>query len=135
MTGQPVTSKLSMQSELVLNSEEHLEVISLWFDELFRLVPTPIIGNYEHSILASYTMLTALAEYAYAGLIDQSLAEKKDVMVDRMRALSEVEWNQSNEQWKAFNGSIRGKEQFFFFANDKATHNALVTWLRLKGGE
>ncbi len=135
MTGQGIHAKPTMQQELIADADEHLEVIGLWLDELFALQPAKTIGNYEHSMLANFTLLAAVAEYAYSGLHDATLEQKKKMVKDRMSRLKPIDWKSSHEQWKRFDGTERGKEKLYYFDPNKATHVALVAWLRLEGGE
>ncbi|WOV84747.1 DNA sulfur modification protein DndB [Sporosarcina jeotgali] len=135
MTGQGIHSKPMAQQEQIIEVAEHLEVIGIWLDELFTLSPEESIGNYEQSMLANFTLLAAVAEYAYAGLYDVTLEQKKLQITDRMRKLQHINWHSRREEWKRFDGATRGKEQLYFFNQDKATHAALVTWLRREGGE
>ncbi|WP_144036113.1 DNA sulfur modification protein DndB [Sporosarcina koreensis] len=133
MTGQGVNAKPSMQQETVVNAEEYLDVIGHWLDELFALHPAVSIGNYEVSMLANYSLLAAVAEYAYEGLHDAFPIQKKDVILERMRRLGHVDWNSKHPQWLEFTGAER--KGLYFLDTSKANYSELLNWLRLKGGE
>ncbi|EGQ26808.1 hypothetical protein HMPREF9372_1199 [Sporosarcina newyorkensis 2681] len=135
MTGKTVTGKLSMYAERQLPTEESFELINSWFDELFSLYPPETIGDYEHSMLASFPLLSAITQYAYEGLDQETFRAKQEILQQRMRRLAHIDWSRDQEAWKQFSGSTRGKAKYYYLNSDKKTNDALVQWLRLEGGE
>ncbi|MEK4406224.1 DNA sulfur modification protein DndB [Sporosarcina sp. FSL K6-6792] len=135
ITGKAITSNLALDTGMQLQSEENIELINTWFEELFKLYPIESIGNYEVSILASFPMLTAIATYAVEGMEENSFNEKKQGIIDRMRKLKAISWQRESPIWREFEGSERGREKYYYLANDKKSIETLVAWLRQKGGE
>lgn len=135
MTGKSFSGKLKLGNEESSRTEEKLDLINTWFRELFELYPAKLIGDYNHSMLASFPLLSAVARYAYDGLENEPIAVRKEIIQQRMRSLEHVDWSRNQTFWEKFDGSVRGKKNYFFLKNDKKTNNALVEWLRLEGGE
>lgn len=135
VTGKLTDRQLTLTSEHQLNTEQHIELINIWFDELFNLYPAKTIGDYEQSMLASFPLLSALAQYAYEGLEEEGFKTKKVAVEQRMRRLAHVNWSRDQEIWKTFDGSIRGKDRYYYVNDNKKTNAALVKWLCLQGGE
>lgn len=134
ITGKTITSNQSLDLVQLLQTEENIDIINTWFEELFVLHPVKTIGNYEVSMLASFPLLTSIATYAIEGIEDLSFAEKKQVVVQRMRNLKQIDWTRDQPIWREFDGSKRGREKYFYLNNNKKNINAIVAWLRLKGG-
>lgn len=134
ITGKTITSNQSLDLVQLLQTEENIDIINTWFEELFVLHPVKTIGNYEVSMLASFPLLTSIAIYAIEGIEDMSFAEKKQVVVQRMRNLKQIDWTRDQPIWREFDGSKRGREKYFYLNNNKKNINAIVAWLRLKGG-
>lgn len=134
-TGSSVKSQVEWNTIRANQMDESVELINAWFDKLFELHPAATIGNYKLSMLASFTLLTAVATYVLEGMEDVSFSEKKQEMVQRMNRLKAVDWSRENPVWREFNGSERGKDKYFYLVNDKKNMAALVEWLRRKGGE
>ena len=80
-------------------------------------------------------MLTAVATYVLEGVEDVSFIEKKQEIARRMDRLQAVDWARENPVWRQFNGSERGKDNYFYLYDDKKNMAALVAWLRSRGGE
>ncbi|WP_194841422.1 DNA sulfur modification protein DndB [Sporosarcina obsidiansis] len=135
MTGKPVTGKLNMSSENIVHTEEVFDLINSWFDELFELYPADKIGDYEESMLASFPLLSALAQYAYEGLEQETFETKREMIQHRMQRLAHIDWSRDQEIWRKFDGTIKGKAKYYYLHHDKKTNDALVSWLRLEGGE
>ncbi|MEK5071445.1 DNA sulfur modification protein DndB [Sporosarcina sp. FSL K6-1508] len=135
VTGKTIASNLALETEVQLQSEENIELINTWFEELFKLYPVHSIGNYEVSMLASFPLLTAIATYAVEGMEKMSFEEKRQGIIERMRKLRAVTWERKNPIWREFEGSERGREKYYYLANNKKSIGSLVAWLRLKGGE
>lgn len=135
ITGKFSERQIAITNEHRAKTEEHIEVIHTWFDELFTLYPAKTIGDYEKSMLGSYPLLSALARYAYEGLEEERFETKKRTIEYRMRRLSHIDWSRDQEVWKTFDGSLRGKARYYYLNSDKKTQAALVNWLHLEGGE
>ncbi|WP_153720934.1 DNA sulfur modification protein DndB [Sporosarcina cascadiensis] len=135
ITGKLTDRQIAMSAEDQLQSEQHIELISTWFDELFTLYPAKTIGNFEESMLASFPLLSALAQYAYEGLEHERFEVKKETVERRMRGLAHVDWARNQEIWRTFDGSVRGKDRYYYLRSNKKTNDALVGWLRSEGGE
>lgn len=135
ITGKSIASNLALQTDVQLRSEENIELINTWFEKLFNLYPVQSIGNYEVSKLASFPLLTAIVTYAIEGMEEKSFEEKKQGIVTRMDKLKAVNWDRNSDFWREFEGSERGREKYYYLANDKKSIAELVAWLRRKGGE
>ena len=135
ITGKTISSNLALVSEVPQQNEENIELINTWFKELFKLHPIESIGNYEVSMFASFPLLSSIAIYAVAGMQDKPFNEKKQAIISRMNRLKNVEWERNSLVWREFKGSERGREKYFYLANDKKNIEALVAWLHRKGGE
>lgn len=135
MTGKVVSGKIAMHSESTGEVEETYELLMTWFDELFNLHDAKTIGDYKVSMLASYSVLSALTQYAYSGVENETYAVKQQTIQERMRKLSHVNWSPKQDVWKKFDGDERGKDKFYYLKHDKKTNQALIDWLRLEGGE
>lgn len=135
ITGKTISSSLEQENLFTLNSEENIELINLWFAELFKLHPIDSISNYEKCMLASYPLLYSIANYAVHGMKEMGFEEKKEELLLRMRKLKFIDWSPSNKVWKQFKGSERGSRRLYFLNQDKANMAAIVSWLQLQGGE
>lgn len=135
ITGKRISSSLAYEAEMNLLNDDHIEMINVWFDELFKLYPVKTIGNYEVSMLASFPLLYAVAVYAVVDTEEMKFEEKKEVIISRMRKLDKVDWARTNTVWRAFKGSERGREKYYYLDNDKKTIDALTSWLQRQGGE
>ena len=135
ITGKRISSNLAYEAEMNLLNDDPIEIIDVWFDELFKLYPVKRIGNYEVSMLASFPLLYAVAVYAVVDTGDMNFEEKKEVVIARMRKLEKVDWARTNTVWREFNGSVRGREKYYYLNNDKKTIDALTSWLQRQGGE
>lgn len=135
VTDKYITSQLSIEHQMQQNIEENLSLFNLWLEELFQLYPAETIGNYEHSMLASFTLLQALAQYAVEDSKELPIETRREVVKKRMRALGHVDWSREQVVWEQFEGSRRGRKQYFYFSNKKSTIKELMGWLRTKEGE
>lgn len=135
ITGKRISSTLAFTTEMTAHNDENIALINLWFEELFKLHPVKTIGNYEVSKLASFPLLYAVAVYASTGLEEESFEGKKEAIVSRMQQLRKVDWARSSPVWRNFNGSERGREKYYYLANDKKNIDALLSWLQRQGGE
>lgn len=135
MTGKAINGKISMRSENIAQVDECFDILMSWFDELFKLHDAKTIGDYKLSMLASYPLLSALTQYVYGGIENEGFAVKKETIQRRMRNLSHLDWSQKQEIWKTFDGSVRGKDKYYYLNQDKKTNKALIDWLRLEGGD
>lgn len=134
-SGKTLTSQLAMDTVVPLRTEETIELINTWFGELFKLHSVRTIGNYEVSMLASFPLLYAVANYAIEGMEGKSVVEKKQEIIGRMQRLKTVEWRRDSQVWRQFNGNERGREKYFYLMNNKKNISAIIAWLRIKGGE
>ena len=134
-TGRSVKSQAALDTIHPNQMDESIELITMWFDKLFKLHPAVTIGNYNLTMLASFPLLTAVATYVLEGVEDVSFIEKKQEIARRMDRLQVVDWARENPVWREFNGSERGKDKYFYLQDDKKNMVALVAWLRSKGGE
>ncbi|TAA72847.1 DNA sulfur modification protein DndB [Planococcus salinarum] len=135
ITGKTISSSLVQENLFTLNGEENIELINLWFKELFKLHPVETIGEYEECMLASFPLLYSLATYAIGDMEELSFKEKRVELLRRMEKLRGIDWRPSNKIWRTFKGSERGSKRLFFIHQDKANMAAMVTWLQFQGGE
>ncbi|WJY26382.1 DNA sulfur modification protein DndB [Sporosarcina trichiuri] len=133
LTGKGFHAKPDLQKPLGTDETANLTVIGLWLDELFALVPAEHIGDYSQSMLANFTLLSAVAEYAFDGLHALPAEKRQEKIRARMQGLAGIDWNARHSQWRDFSGETR--RGHYYFDKNKATYDALVAWLRLKGGE
>lgn len=121
-----------------INEEQMTNSVALmdiWFKKLFKLCPAETIGDYRISKLASFPLLTAVAMYVLGETEDLTFEEKKRIVADRMQRLETVDWRRENVEWRQFKGSERGRDRYYYLHDDKQNMDALVNWLRIKGGE
>lgn len=135
ITGRTISSSLVQENLFTLDSAENIELINLFFRELFKLHPADTIGDYEECMLAGYPLLYSLANYAIKDMEEMSFEEKKEALLQRMKKLQGVDWHPHNKIWKEFNGSIKGTRRLFFLSQEKANMSAIVAWLQREGGE
>lgn len=133
--GGTVSSKLAQDRVLTRETEETIELINFWFEELFKLHPVETIGNYDISIFASFPLLYAVGSYAIEGTEEIEETELKTQIKRRMEKLRSIDWSRDNPVWREFDGSERGKEKYFYLKNDKKNIKAITNWLSRKGGE
>ncbi|RTR26707.1 hypothetical protein EKG37_20585 [Robertmurraya yapensis] len=117
--------------ETFLVAEEYVELINVWFHELFRLYPPERIGDIQVSMLANHPLLLSVALFANKGLGKYPFEERKKEMVKRMRRLKDINFSSENTIWKEFKGSTRGG--YYYLANDKANLVKIVRWLEVQG--
>ncbi|WP_269051105.1 DNA sulfur modification protein DndB [Sporosarcina sp. G11-34] len=134
ITGKRISSSLAFKAEMTSQNDENIALINVWFEEVFKLHPVKTIGNYEVSMLASFPLLYAVAVYASEGLEEESVEGKAQTIVSRMQHLKKVNWARSKPEWRKFKGSERGREKYYYLANDKKNIEALISWLRRQGG-
>lgn len=134
-TGKTISSSLAQETHMPLHSAENSKLINTWFSELFAFHPVKTIGDYEVSMLASFPLLYAIANYAANGLEELNFEEKIEEITARMRSLQGVDWSPSNKAWRKFKGSERGSRRHYFIHQDKMNGLAIVAWLKLQGGE
>lgn len=130
-----ISGQLSIEHQMQQNVEENLSLFNVWLEELFLLYPAEKIGDYDHSMLASFILLQALAQYAVADTKELPIAERRQKIQTRMRALGHVDWSREQVIWERFDGSRRGRKQYYYLANNKSTIRELESWLHREGGE
>lgn len=133
--GRPIKSQAMLEE---INEEQMTNSVALmdiWFKKLFKLCPAETIGDYRISKLASFPLLTAVAMYVLGETEDLTFEEKKRIVADRMQRLETVDWRRENVEWRQFKGSERGRDRYYYLHDDKQNMDALVNWLRIKGGE
>lgn len=135
ITGKAVTSNATLDTIKLLPTEENIDLINTWFEELFKLYPVSTIGDYNKSMLASFPLLLAVVNYAIEDTEELSFFEKKKRIIERMRGLKKVDWTRESTVWREFSGSERGRDRYFYLDNNKRNIRALIAWLQLKGGE
>lgn len=113
--------------------DERLPLLKGWLDELFALYEPLKIGNYHESMLASFTVLQAVAHYALEGI--EQVSEPVRHIQQRMQALKAVNWSRNQEVWHQFAGTTKGKEKYYYIHNTKSNVQAIVNWLNLQGGD
>lgn len=134
ITGKRISSSLAFNVDMNLQSDDTIDSINVWFEELFNMHPVETIGDYKVSMLASYPVLYALAIYASEDS-EEGLGDRKDTIRSRMRRLEKVDWRPANPVWRTFEGAERGREKYYYLTNNKKTIDSLVYWLQLQGGE
>jgi len=130
ITGNTYIKSPEMDVKLLLEPEEYVKLIDDWLHQLFLLYPHEHIGNYEKTILASFTMILAIAYYVNEGLLSDPPPLRKETMRKRMEPLRLVNWDVHNREWEQFNGSYRGGKRLYFFNHDKQTLLNIVQWLK-----
>lgn len=135
VTGKDVESKLSIKMKKDTNFQDAYTLAEVWLEALFHLYPPNKIGHYEQSMLASYPILLALVHYALENTENDSVEHKQQLIQQRMQALQHVNWSRKQPIWLQFNGSKRGKENYYYLNKDKKTIQSIVEWLKIRGGE
>jgi len=130
ITGNIYIKSPELDVKLLLQPEEYVELIDEWLHQLFLLYPYEHIGNYEKTILASFTMILAVAYYVNEGMLIDTLSVRKETVRRRMEPLRLVNWNVHNREWQQFSGGFRGGKQLYFFNHDKQTFLSIVEWLK-----
>lgn len=105
------------------------QLLTNWFDALFTLCPVERIGNYHASILASFPVVLAIAQYACADIEEVKVSDQVAYVENRMKALQPINWARDADVWQQFNGSVKGKEGYYYIDNDKKTVQSIVEWL------
>lgn len=134
LTGKTVNNITEMNKTFHLKTEEAIQIINCWFQELFELYPAKRIGNYHETILASFPMLQSLVIYANKGLSSKSFTTRQRVITERMKKLHNINWKRTNKEWEQFKGSRKGREQYFYLSKDKENINEIVKWLDRQRG-
>lgn len=113
-----------------LQNGEYIQLIHLWLDQLFKLCPPEEIGDYHQSMLASYPILIAVAQFANDQMENQPFTNRHEWIVKRMTSLQDVDWTPDNPIWQEeFRGMIKGRKPLFYLANDKSNMKKLRIWL------
>ena len=133
LTGKIQHSTAELTFKVPLESREYIDLINVWFDELFSICPAAMIGDYHESMLAGYPLLVSIALYANNGLVHSSFEKRKKALITRMDNIKTVDFSRKNEAWKQFSGTVKGKEKYFYLANNKKNIEQLVNWLQLQG--
>jgi DNA sulfur modification protein DndB len=113
----------------VLSNHDYVSLINIWFEELFRIYPSRTIGDYNQTMLASFPMLVAIACYINKGASGKEFQVRRELIEQRMRRLSKIDWGTLNPIWQQFKGSRKGRKKLFFLSNDKQTIKHIVAWL------
>ncbi|MBN6886104.1 DNA sulfur modification protein DndB [Cytobacillus horneckiae] len=121
--------------ETVLQVEEYIELINLWLNELFNMVDPYEIGNFNKSMLANFPLVMALGLYTNNGCKHKNFFTRKTIIKERMDALKDVDWSKRNPLWQTFNGSLKGRDQFFYLNKDLETIQQIVKWMESQGGD
>jgi DNA sulfur modification protein DndB len=133
LTGKLMHSTAEFKLKLPLKSEQYIRLIDVWLDELFTLCPAAVIGDYHESMLASYPLLISVAFYVNQGHVSASYEKRENTIRERMAHLKELDLNRENSVWERFAGSFKGKDQYFYLANNKKNIEKLVKWLQKQG--
>ncbi|MBS4223337.1 DNA sulfur modification protein DndB [Lederbergia citrea] len=133
LTGKIMNGHEDKNMELSLQIDEYLELIHIWFNELFDLYPADTIGDYEESMLASFPLLLATVMYALTGVEELPYQERKSLIVSRMRGLNGVDWSRTNPIWMNFEGSKRGAYKYFYLDSNKKNIDRMTEWLKQEG--
>ena len=133
LTGKIQHSTAELTCKVPLESKEYIDLITIWFEELFAICPASMIGDYHESMLAGYPLLVSIALYANEGFVHSSFEKRKKSLIGKMETLKTVDFSRSNDTWKQFSGTIKGKEKYFYLANNKKNIEQLVKWLQLQG--
>lgn len=135
LTGKTVANNLYIESYGQKEFEATYELLCIWFDELFLLCEPEDIGNYHETILASFTVILAIAHYAIQGLDDVMYKDRELLVKKRMHTLQAMDWTRDQETWLQFEGDFKGKEQYYYLNQNKRTVSSIVEWLIREGGE
>lgn len=133
LTGKIMRSTEELTLKLPLHSHEYINLINRWFDELFVIFPPKMVGDYHESMLAGYPLLVSVAIYVNKGKTEYSYDKREKAMMDRMTKLKKVNFRRDNKHWEQFPGVTKGKENYFYLANNKKTISQLVNWLEQQG--
>ncbi|URM34824.1 hypothetical protein LLY41_10795 [Cytobacillus firmus] len=109
------------------DDEVYMDIVNSWFDKLFSFESPKRIGNYHETMLASFPLIQAILLYAMKDWEDQSLAAKKQSLIERMDSLMEVNWSSANPEWRRFDGMARG--EFFYLDKSKKNIEEIANWL------
>ncbi|GAE27610.1 hypothetical protein JCM9140_3763 [Halalkalibacter wakoensis JCM 9140] len=112
-----------------LTKDEHVELVTRWFDSLFKLEDPYTIGMYNKNILSSFPLLHALAYYAIKDTSQMTFSEKMNEIETRMSALSIIDFSTTNPIWSTFNSRKSVKDDFTILENSQKNIQNLATWL------
>lgn len=112
-----------------LSEEEYIQLINEWLNCLFQLHDPETIGNYEHTILAGFPMLRAIAYYVNRRTNNKSLNARKKIVKERMARLLNIDWSIHHPKWQTFAGDFRGHKNYYHLSKDKKTLLKLVEWM------
>lgn len=135
LTGKQASSNLNIEVYGHREFDEMYELLTIFFDELFSMNSANTIGDYHETILASFPVIRAIAQYSIRDLQGQSFSTKKEKLIERMHALHTINWSREQEVWQQFDGSFKGKEQYYYLNSSKKAIAEIVNWLIDKGGE
>lgn len=131
LTGKMIYRTIDDRYETYMDAKDYIDLINLWFNELFQLYPPEKIGDMDESMLANNSLLVSIAYYANKDLEKSSLDERKRELLKRMRRLSNVDWNRLNPIWNDFKGIKR--KGYYYLDHDKENIEMLVNWLQKQG--
>jgi DNA sulfur modification protein DndB len=114
-----------------LERKDYIELLNLWFNELFDLFPPESIGDINKSMFANTPLLLSIAYYANKGLEKRVFKDRKQEIQNRMKPLQEIDWSINNPVWKEFKGVTRSG--FYFLSNEKVNMENLLKWLQQQG--
>ncbi|WP_042349138.1 DNA sulfur modification protein DndB [Bacillus massiliigorillae] len=126
-------NKQEIDTELILEEEEYVQLVNSWFGELFALCPPETIGNDLCSIFSNFQMLLGIALYVNKNQWGQSFENRKQNIANKMKALNHIEWSRDNPRWQQFKGTRRGKQQLYYIDSKKGTLLEIVAWLEAEG--
>ncbi|MDR7240500.1 DNA sulfur modification protein DndB [Neobacillus drentensis] len=131
LTGKMIYRTSDEGYEAHLDGKEYIELLNIWFYELFEMYPPEDIGDLNKSMIANNPLLLSIAYYANKGLEKRSFKDRKQEIQNRMKQLQDVNWSINNPAWKEFKGIKRSG--LYFLSNDKVTMENLVKWLQKQG--
>ncbi|WP_179033093.1 DNA sulfur modification protein DndB [Paenibacillus kribbensis] len=112
-----------------LNYEENIDLINEWFKSLFKLHPPDTIGNYHKTMLASFSILQAIAYYAIRGTSQMNYESKLKTIQERMSKIYIINFSPNHEQWELFKGVRRGKDNYYYLSGNKDDVLKIERWL------
>lgn len=111
-----------------LTETEYIQLMDVWFNEIFKWHHYKTIGNYENTMLASFPIILSLAYYVNKDVESQSFESRFKIIETKLPALSQVDWSPNNDRWKTFKGTYRKGTSLYFLKNEMTTIKQLIDW-------
>ena len=127
-TGKHILSNQENTQKYLLKEQDYVELVNSWINEIFLWEKPKEIGNYQHTMLASFPVMISIAYFVNEDMIHKPLETRLSFMKARMRTLAEIDWSSHHADWRQFKGSYRHAANLYFLSNEPATIKQLLQW-------